>query len=423
MAWQDRLREATFTSASGTTQAFDFEDVSRELDLQGTAFNFPDADGTYVQRTRNSGRRYPLRLFFWGDDYDLQAAAFEALLLEPGVGRLSHPLYGVLDAVPFGALTRRDDLVSQANQAVLEVTFWETTGLVYPTAQRDPAAAVAVAVEEYNESAADKFLDALGLGTAGERAAFKNEVLALYDTATSALNEVVDTVSAVGSQFNAIATSIETGIDDLIRTPATLARQITLLLQTPARLQSGVFQRLGSFGALLSGITAQRSSGRSSDARQSNAFHSRDLYASTYVTGSVVSVVNAQFESRTQALQAAEVVLAQLEQLVEWRDAEFATLVESAPAGVPSAGLVDTGGAYRGVYEAVTLAAGSLVALSFTLKQERRVVLGRARTIIDLAAELYGAVDSQLDFLINTNNLTGSEILELPRGREIVYYL
>ena len=56
-------------------------------------------------------------------------------------------------------------------------------------------------------------------------------------------------------------------------------------------------------------------------------------------------------------------------------------------------------------------------------KLRRRVVLDRNRTIIDLAAELYGSVDDQLDFLINSNNLTGSEILELPRGREIVYYV
>ena len=32
-------------------------------------------------------------------------------------------------------------------------------------------------------------------------------------------------------------------------------------------------------------------------------------------------------------------------------------------------------------------------------------------------------IDENLDFLINSNNLTGSEILELPRGREVVYYV
>ena len=52
------------------------------------------------------------------------------------------------------------------------------------------------------------------------------------------------------------------------------------------------------------------------------------------------------------------------------------------------------------------------------------IQLDRARTIIDLSAELYGRVDDRtLNFMIDSNRLTGSEILELPRGRSILYYV
>jgi len=44
--------------------------------------------------------------------------------------------------------------------------------------------------------------------------------------------------------------------------------------------------------------------------------------------------------------------------------------------------------------------------------------------VIPLVAELYGEVDAPLDFFIRSNNLTGDEILlEIPKGREIVYYI
>ena len=49
-------------------------------------------------------------------------------------------------------------------------------------------------------------------------------------------------------------------------------------------------------------------------------------------------------------------------------------------------------------------------------------MLDRNRTILDIAAELYGAVDERLDQLIATNNLTGSQITELARGTRIKYY-
>jgi hypothetical protein len=84
---------------------------------------------------------------------------------------------------------------------------------------------------------------------------------------------------------------------------------------------------------------------------------------------------------------------------------------------------IDTGETYQALQQATATATGFLVELSFTLTQERRIVLDEARTIIDLVAELYGSVDDQLDFFISTNDLSGDEFTELPAGREVVYYL
>jgi hypothetical protein len=85
--------------------------------------------------------------------------------------------------------------------------------------------------------------------------------------------------------------------------------------------------------------------------------------------------------------------------------------------------LVDTGESYAALQNAGALAAGYLIEYSFSLIQERRIVLGRPRTIIDLAGQLYGSVDDKLDAMIDVNGLSGDEIVELPAGREIVYYV
>lgn len=85
--------------------------------------------------------------------------------------------------------------------------------------------------------------------------------------------------------------------------------------------------------------------------------------------------------------------------------------------------IVDTGETYQALQESVALSTGFLVALSFTLVQERRFFLKRSRNYVELVAELYGTVDDRLDFFINTNGLSGDEMIELPAGREIVYYV
>lgn len=414
MAWNDRIREAAYTSPGGTRLTFGYENVRKAVDKKTTGFEFPDADGTFVQDLGHSGRRYPLRIFFWGDDYDQEAEAFEVALLERGTGKLEHPIYGTVDVVPFGTITRRDDLKTGANQAVIEVTFWETIGLIYPAAQTDPASAVLSAVDDYNAAVSEEFNDVTSLDSAVEQATFKNSYQALLDNASSGLQAIADVQDDVRSQFDAIVDSINQGIDILVAQPLTLAFQTTQLIQSPARALANIEARLDAYGnlatSIISGDGAVSTPGN--DSSNSNEFHTNDLYASTYVTGSVVSVVNNQFITKTEALQAAEVVLTQLEDVTNWRDENFKSLAE-----------VDTGAAYQKLQEAVALTAGFLVEISFSLKQERSIVLDRNRTTVDLAAELYGSVDDQLDFLINSNDLSGSEILELPKGREIVYYI
>lgn len=414
MAWNDRIREAAYTSPGGTRQTFEYEDVKRSVDKRTTAFNFPDADGTYVQDLGHSGRQYPLRLIFWGDDCDLEAASFEGLLLERGIGKLEHPIYGTVEVVPFGTISRRDDLKTAANQAVLEVAFWETIGLVYPTSQTDPGSAVVAAVDSFNASAAAELNDSLDLDTAIERITFQNNYAQLLDTAKSTLETVAAVQANVEQQFNAIVSSIELGIDTLVGDPLSLAFQTSLLIQAPARAAANISARLSAYRdlatAIISGDGAVVEPGY--DSREANTFFTRNLYATSYVTGSIVSSVNTQFETKNEALQAAEEILSQFEDVAEWRDNNYESLSE-----------VDTGAAYQQLQEAVALTAGFLVFISFSLKQERKLVLDRARTIIDLVAELYGSIDDQLDFFINSNSLTGSEILELPAGREVVYYV
>lgn len=414
MAWNDRIRDAAYTSPGGTRLTFTYENVRKTVDKKTTGFEFPDADGTYVQDLGHSGRRYPLRVFFWGDDYDQDAEAFEAALLERGTGKLEHPIYGTVDVVPFGTITRRDDLKTSANQAVIELTFWETIGLIYPSAQTDPASAVLASVDEYNAAVSEEFQEVTDLDSAVEQATFKNSYQALLDSASSGLQAVADVQDDVRQQFDAIVDSVNQGIDVLVSQPLTLAFQTTQLIQSPARALANIEARLDAYGNLANSIISGDGAvvEPSSDSRSSNEFHTNDLYASTYVTGSVVSVVNNQFSTKTEALQAAEAVLTQLDDITNWRDQNFQSLEE-----------VDTGGAYQKLQEAVAITAGFLVEISFSLKQERRIVLDRDRTIIDLAAELYGSVDDQLDFLIISNDLSGSEILELPKGREIVFYV
>jgi len=408
MSWLDRIKEAAYTSPSGVRATFDYENVSRSFDKKTSAFEFPDANGTFVQDLGSSGRRYPLIIFFWGDNYDLEANVFEALLGEIGVGKLEHPIYGTVDVVPFGTIKRRDDLKTAANQAIIEVTFFDTIGLVYPSSQTDPSSAVITAVDEYNTALAEELGDVADLTGPTEKSAFGK----LLDSVKGGLRDIADAQEDVNKQFNAIYDSIDQSIDILVSQPLTLALQTAQLIQSPARALTSIQARLDAYGNLLNSIITGDKAVSTPTNGGNNEFRTKDLYASTYTTGSILSSVNNEFETKSEAISAAEFILNQFQELQAWRDDNLVSL-----------SVIDTGGSYQQLQEAIALTAGFLVQISFSLKQEVILVLDRDRTMIDLVAELYGSIDDELDFFINSNNLTGSEILELPKGREIVYYI
>ena len=413
MSWEDRLRQAAYTSPTGQRFPFLYEDVRESIEKKTTAYDFPDAEGTFIQDLGNTGRRYPLRVIFAGADYDLVAKDFSIALAQRGIGKLEHPIYGVIDVVPFGTIVRRDALKTAGNQAIFEITFWETIGLIYPSAQVDPASSVTFAVSEYNTAAAEQFEEILVDPTEVDKSREKNIYERLLSKAEEFLKPIADAQQDTRLQFNGIVDSINAGIDTLIAAPLTLAFQTVIGMEAPARARVSITARLDAYRDLAVSIFSGDAAVVDFKApKGSNDFHTNDLFASSYIAGSSISVVNNQFETKTDALLAAERILAIMNAWIEWRDANYQSLGE-----------VDTGQMYQQLQKAVAVTAGFLVEISFDLRQEHRRTLDRPRTVIDLVGELYGEIDSQLDFFILSNDLTGSEILELPRGREIVWYI
>lgn len=419
MTWVERLKEAAYTSPSGTRISFAYEDVSREFEKRTTAFEFPEVDGTYVQDLGSSGRRYPLRIFFWGDNYDLLASGFEEALRERGIGLLEHPIYGNIDVVPFGTITRRDDLLTRANQAVIEVTFFETFNLIYPSSTTDREAALNASLSAFNEALANNFAGNTNLQSAVQGALFKNRYQVLLGLTKSGLQAIADAQDSVKRAFETIDKSINQGIDLLIATPLTLAFQTALLIQAPARALTSLKARLEAYRNLAFSIFD--GDGAVVTAAEEQEFRTRELFGTTFVTGGIIAALNNDFQTRREAIEAVEEIVLEFDRAVDWRDANFASFeLTTPPSSLPP---IDTGELYQALQTSVALASSFLIELSFDLRTEVRITLDRPRNLIELCGELYGSIDENLDLMINSNNLTGSEILEIPKGREIVYFI
>lgn len=415
MTWENRIREGAYTGPqSGTRLTFQFENVSRSVSKKTEAFTFPEVAGTYVQDLGQTGRRYPLRLFFTGPNCDRQAQAFEALLLERGPGLLEHPFYGEKVVVPFGDITLRDDLKTAANQSIIEVTFWETLQDLYPLGAGSPRSAVVAALEDTIATSAEAFTANISTDRVSEGLALEQQFEAALGRVDSVMTSIADATEEVGKKFNAVKDSITAAVDTLVGDPLTIAFQVGQLMQLPGQAAASIGAKFDAYGNLLDDLLGNEDTVAMPGIAgyQSNAFHTANLYASGAVAGAVVSVVNTDFATRSDAIVAAEGVLYLWDQLTTWQDDNFESLEQ-----------IDTGESYQQLQEAVVTASAFLVELSFNLQQERAIVLQNPRSPIDLAAELYGGdVDETLDFFITSNDLVGTEIYEIPAGRRVVWF-
>lgn len=417
--WEGRVKEAAYKPPKGIRIPFLFEDVSRETELRTTAFQFSGLDDAFIQQNGIGPREYPLRVIFSGNDHDLLATSFELALFQKGRGTLEHPLYGTFKVVPVGKVTRRNDLVQSANESVIEVVFSTSLASAYPVGFSFPGNELQASVAGFNVAAALQFKNATSLASAIQQASIKGSIRKGLGEIRQTMQSVSDQTAASKRAFDDNFRLVNEGVDVLVGQPLLLARQISDLTQAPARALAGIKSRLDGYGRLLlkligsNGPEFDSAAADTADAlARRNAFRLADHIALSALGGSIIAAAETDFTNRPEAQIAALEIQRQVEQITSWREGRLATLGE-----------IDTGEGYQAVQQAAAEAAGFLVELSFDLLPERAVVTDRARTVIDLCSELYGDLsDATVQTMIDTNRFTGSEILEVPKGRRVVWY-
>jgi prophage DNA circulation protein len=432
VTWQNRVYKAVYIHPNGFDEfEFDSENVSRVTEKRTTAFQFPGVDDAYVQGNGFGSRKYALRCYFTGDDCDLLADRFEVALLFDGVGTLRHPLYGTFSVVPFGTVSRRDDLVTAANQAIVDVTFWTTTGVVYPTSQVSAKNEVEQNADLFEEATIEWYDNAIELGDEEKRARHRGNVEEQLAIANAVLSKPAEATAAVSREFRAWQQTINTGITTLVGNPVLLAQSVVNLVKAPARAAAGIENMILAYVDFLQTIftspggTPGRATGISAREGEqialANSWRHADLSALNGLVAMARAAIEADYRTKPEALSTADALLAQLEAVSAWREAGYAEFT-SAEYGARIE-VIDDGRAWLNATQTIYVCAGYLVQLAFSLSAERLTVLDRNRSIIDLCAEFYGNVDDEtINFFIDSNSLCGCQILELERGTEVLWY-
>jgi prophage DNA circulation protein len=265
VSWLDRITEGRYTAPSGKEAVFAIETASKGTELKTGVFAFPGKDGAHVQHQGMGARTFPLSCIFSGETCMEDADAFEALLVERGIGELKHPAYGVIKAVPTGNFNREDDLVSELNQSTVTVTFTET--LIdgeSAVLESDAADEIDAAYAAFEDAAVEDFAAGLDTDDIEEQTAIQDALSAQTEAVTgnleplassdkksfaqwlSSVNELKDSINNLYKKAQGAASKAES----VYQKGLNIARLTLRAIKTPARLAVSLSEKIRGYSAL-----------------------------------------------------------------------------------------------------------------------------------------------------------------------------
>jgi DNA circularisation protein len=428
VAWTQRLGSMLYRAPqSGGQFELLYDDLTRTGGRKAPVSEFPGQDQAAIQDLGKLTPRYPVTGYFTGADYDQVADRFWNALDETGPGTLTHPRWGVLKVI---ALTKeqREQFVAGAGRAVFTVEFIQADLAVGEYLRSRPAADDRI--RSGADAAALAYAQAAeGADTSNPRtqAAITGSVTATVADSQATMQLLInqDVPLAIGDspstaqllitqaeehreEFGELVADITRNLDSLVLDPVTLVERMTSLFRLPAIGAVSVFSKITGYAAVFSTLrdtlvdTALRYGGFVASLSLANL---RSL-----LLGASESTTVGRIPTRAQAQRS-------IDGLSTLRSEVIAAVedIESSIA-VPDYNL-------QALTDSVaSRAIGNLVDRAQSLPTERIVVADRFVTPIVLSWELYGGID-RLDELIDYNGLTGDELVLIPPGREVRWYV
>ena len=440
MPYPERIKDASYTAPSGASISFDFEVVTREVNHRIGTFEFSGVNGTLHQDKGVSGEIYPLDVFVHGPDYDLEADRFVTLAKETGPGFLFHPRWGK-KRVQILSITQSENLVEEGGQALFVVKFQETLEREFPKTGTAPQQKVTALADDAQTEAINNFGDQVNVEDLADELAQEQEII-------SSGNKVFDTLSSVASSVQSVATRFRGHIDNVInkaneyvQLPFEYAFQITSAIRVVSEIPGRIDSQLQGFQNLLNVLdlrditeaftqsknkllidellatsTVVSASESVNQAFNETSTLSRDSKGKAAIT---VPEVGTGFQSREEVLAAVVYLRDNSQAITDMLDAGQVVFEDS----LLSDSYIQSVQSYVSTWEVAGTVIKAGLDLSFSLPIKRSIILPKSRTILDLSYEFYKNIDDiTLDYLILTNSLTGNDIIEVPRGKEIVFY-
>ncbi len=406
MAWKDNL-DTVFTITTGDSRQYTplWIPSSKALEWNISEFEFPNQDGTLVRKLRPKGRKFSLEFIFQGEDHLDISQSFETSANDSRPWVISHPYYGrIICHCPALSVDNSSYNVTRCTCTVIETLTDEN-----PRVTIDPIDKITADKEKLDATLINSFDVVPNASDVNVLSANNNK---LYTEGARGLRDHLQ----AEEYFNAFNTA-NAAISKATSAPLTAIRTMQAVINAPALFKSSVVDRIN---LLTSQFTKLRSTITGVVTRSQKKIYEQNAGSLISAMGlAIANPLSNDFKNATDVLVLIDPILNSYNSFIEDLDS-----VQTDNGGSPDSFIPDANSLIA-LNSLVNYAVSNLFTIALSARQERSIVLDTDSNWVVLAHKLYGPdnTDNNISELIENNQGGLYEMIQIKKGRRIIYYL
>ena len=406
MSWEQQINQNfIITCGDGAVYQplYDDKAIVKDVEYNLSEFNFPNVEGTFVDRRLRKGNRYSMTIVFQGANHLNEVARFENSAKDRRPWVVEHPKYGRLNVQP-ASLNFNDETLN----------FTKITGTLLETILRGVPTITINPTDEIENL---------------KRIAFDSGALLFASEPPIPQNMAVANASFYASGVNSGALQIQTenyfnlfndanaAILNATAQPLAAIRALQAVIGAPAQFTLAVRQRLQIFTNQLNLLLGTLSNINS----QANKFQF-EITTGSLITSmcSAASTPQPQdYVNMVDVLNVVDIILTAQSNFIASLDQLQTDNGGNTDSYVPGFEFITD------VTNVVNYTVSELFEIAISAQQERSILCDSDTNVILLAHRFYGLLldDSTIQRVMDNNSIGLNEILDVKKGRKILYYV
>lgn len=405
MSWTDNIEtELIITTGDGKQYKPLWIPTSKDLEYNIAEFEFPEVNGTLVKKGTPKGRKFPLEVYFQGEDYLVQSDAFEVSARDQRPWVVLHPYYGNITVQP--ASLSFDN--SKYNSAKITGVLLETITEDNPKTVIDPIDTISLDKESLDKA----FVAAFDVAPSVSDINTLKQKNSIFYTLGA---KIISLASESENYFN-LFNEANAAVLNATALPLQAIMATQALINAPALFEANVRDRLillsTQFNSLRDSLSSNERSGKKIYESSGGAFISSMAIASA-------NPLDGNYKNMTDVLLAIEQIITSYNFYLEDLDS-----IQTENGGLPDSYIPDAS-SLIGLSALVNLTISNLYKIALNSRSERSIVLEDDSNWVVLTHRFYGLdpLDNNLKELIENNSAGLNEMLQVRKGRKIIYYI